>query len=552
MEQSLRLLIGLFFYWVFFWLLVADKSFLSTLSHGWPFLVILFGLDTLRLGNDKPEYSFKSKKGNITKSSITLDKMVRVRIIACVALAAASIGMFVVFPYTQYTNLHNMVKVSSAIQQDKISLENIIVVDEDAALYKVGGQKGTIPNSSMYDVGEASMVKINKKLYWVVSLRLNGIVSNSNAKGQIPGYFLVSATDKDAQAEFVPYNMLYTADSFFEKNVYRMVRAKYTEAILYEGNIEPSDDLKSAVVAVSYGHYNILRNGMVVDGVITVDPQTGEIYQYKINEVPTYIEQVMPSDIAEKYNKYFGEFRGGWFNCIFGSRDKINPTAWGSGKEVVGVYDENGNFNWFTDFTVQSNSGQSKSMIGYSMIDGRTGELKYYERNSNGQSAYNGKAAVDAVNAMFVKEAYTASVPTLYNIYGSETWVMGVNDKTGKLVKIAMVDAKTNQVATGDSKEESAENYKSLLVNIGAGNSVNPSSLAELKTATIKVYRHALDDVNKNVMVWDENMKGYIISWKTAFSNASIYDGDILQIQYIDNGEDVIAVKTVKNLTLEK
>src|SRR5699024_9569875 len=102
---------------------------------------------------------------------------------------------------------------------------------------------------------------------------------------------------------------------------------------------------------------------------------------------PGFVDQIIPDDVAEERNAWFGKYKHGLFNSWFGKEDVREVTNWEGYDPITGVFDEDNTLNWFTDFTRPDKD--SGSMVGYSMMDTRTGEITYYNGangNINGKS----------------------------------------------------------------------------------------------------------------------------------------------------------------------
>ena len=465
-------------------------------------------------------------------------------------LVVSFLYMTIIYPHTIYGELFSLVQGEVKEERlESMDIEHIPVVPLEYAKYKGEKVLGQVKNYSFYEVGHYSKQKIDNELYWVAPIVFEGYFSSRKA-GTIPGYIKVSAEDEKRQPELVTgYEMKYVPSAYFGNNLYRIVRKKYPEIVIMEASFEPDENGKP-YYAVTYGHYKNYRNGHKVDGVIMFDPVTGKMKDYKMDEVPDFVDQTIPLDVAEDYNIYYGEYKHGFKNRFFTKRDIHSPTGWESGEEVVGVFGPNGRMYWFTDHTTSSN--ESTSMVGYSLMDARSGEFTYYI----GSRGYlNGYAALEAVNKSFEKDKWFGTQPILYNIYGQDTWVIPVIDGNGLLRSISLVHAESGSVTYSSNKRKLFEQYKNMLATNQIKSDNIPTNISELKEIEGTVLRvekiSTPEGTIVKVLLIDSdkifNIDGDLIPY-SLFTK----EGDRVSIKYIDNEESNVTVREFKNNTINK
>jgi len=73
---------------------------------------------------------------------------------------------------------------------------------------------------------------------------------------------------------------------------------------------------------------DINNDGYKTESVVVVDPVTGKVEEYSINDVPEWIDRVVPERIATDYISWYGAYPHGWWNCCgllyVGNKDVMN------------------------------------------------------------------------------------------------------------------------------------------------------------------------------------------------------------------------------------
>ncbi|MDG5786057.1 hypothetical protein QA612_01045 [Evansella sp. AB-P1] len=426
-----------------------------------------------------------------------------------------------------------------------VSEQNIPVVPLNFARYRSDVLMGQLDNPAFYDLGETRIQRINETLFWVTPIEYDGIFRwyRSNAA---PGYIIVNAENPQSEPELVLHDMTYVPSAFFHENLERHVRSAYPDVLMLDTTFE-IDTEGNPYYIISYGHYTEFRRVADVDGIIIVDPATGEMEQYPKEDAPEWVNRIYPPHIADERNNWFGVYKHGLMNRYIGREGLTQPTAWGVDDSVTGVIDSELNQNWFTDHMRLVGEGQnSNSMVGFTMFDARTGELRYF-RDASGM--LNGRTAMNLAERTFVRDDYVAGAPTLYNIYGQYTWVVPLMDRNSVLRQIMLVNASSESVyGYGPTKRESFSAY-SLALSSRIDDDVIPGEITDLVEITANVER---------VYKWDREdtvtVRILIEGYDRIFTiNSSSYpravfidEGDEITIRFMDTGEDVQPIEELE------
>lgn len=524
-EQVTRFIVGIFYAWIVLYINLADNSFGAFFI--WTILWVAI--------------------------SLFVDAIIVYSVKVCVVgglVFLIWLGSIITIysEFTKTSTLFNMINAEvTDKKQSEIDVEHIRFVPMEYAKYKGDKLYSEIPNFSWYEIGEYSLQKIDTSLYWVAPIEFAGIFKYNSAK-YTPGYIIVSAEDKNADAKLIKdYKMKYTPSAYFSHNLQRIIRDKYPNIIIGHSSFEP-DDSGKPFYAVSYGHYEAFRSAFQVDGVVVVDAETGEMEKYKVEDVPAYIDQVFPESVALDYSEYYGKYaNGGWWNALTSQNGVTKPTTWGEGQEIAGVVLEDNNLYYFTDHTTAKSSD---SMVGYTLINARNGNFTYFVAHD---SLMNAQSALDVVNNTMKTEQWHGTMPILYNIYGVDTWVIPILDNNHLFREIALVNARTASIAHGVDEEQVYQDYKNIIATMKEG-TIDPTQSSKVSEISGSVKRMAIIPSNDKTIVKILLNNSYLIfnvDVSTIPLASFIQSGDILKIQYIDTGEQSVSIKELENISLK-
>lgn len=464
-------------------------------------------------------------------------------------LFAFWIVLALIYPLFVKDELYRIVQAKETA--DRIAatdIQHIPTVPKETAGYVADKLIGGIPKASYYQLGELTRQKIGSEEFWLAPIEYKGLFESWNAKS-LPGFIKVSAEDKDRPAEFVDREaFVYSPSAFFGRDLMRKVRSEYPKDILRFAGFEPDENEKPYWI-VSYGHYRNFRGGFELDGAIVIDAMTGAMTKYALSELPDFIDYAVPADVAFDYNQWHAKYKHGWWNTLFGKRDIYEVTEWGTDEEVIGLFGPDNKMYWFTDHTTRG----TNSMVGYTLMNGRTGEYMYYT-GTKGMS--DGKAAIEAVNNTFLKDAWTGTNSILYNIYGEEAWYIPVIDTKGVLRKIAIVNARNTQiVAYGDSKQNAFNSYKVRMAASKNNTNEAPTDVANKTEITGKVLRLGeltVENITLIQILLEGSDKVFMANPQAIVYAPFMKEGDTVRLTYTDTEEQIVSVDQLFNVTLGK
>lgn len=401
---------------------------------------------------------------------------------------------------------------------------------------------GQVPNTSYYELGNLQIQKIKGEYVYIAPVEFSGFFKWWN--GDVtPGYFTLSATDSSANPKFIKSDMLYTPSSYFNKNMERHMRSAYPEYIFYgEPQLEIDDNGKPYYVR-SYGEFISARNGFEVKGSVVVDPKNGQTKDYKLKDVPAFIDGAVSPETVSLQNSYFGNYVHGFLNSKFGKKDVKLPSDDGTEANVSPIFDENGDMYYFTDFT--SPKEGVDSMLGYSLTNARTGKAIYYTGNLE-ESYMDSQGALQIIQKKFIEKKWDGEMPVLYNFYGEPSWLTPVLDSNGFLQNYFIVSASNPEISVyGNTPNNALKQYKTALQR--GGGSVDGSSEAEEKQVdgtVLRVYKEKTDDYTI-VSFLLNNKQSYIVSSESNPLSIYLKEGDKVDVTYQDTGESFLPVTEI-------
>ncbi|PYZ97747.1 hypothetical protein CR205_03910 [Alteribacter lacisalsi] len=456
--------------------------------------------------------------------------------------------MWFIYPIQTASDRHALPEAETELEvMESADEENIRVVPYGNARYRSEIVFGDLDGSARYNLGESSIQTIDDELFWVSPIEFDGFFRWITTD-HVPGYIKISAEDPNDQAELVDgYEMNYVPSAYFGSNAKRMVRQAHEDIIIVSESFEPDDEGHPYYV-FSYGYFEFFRHGNKADGVVVLDAVTGEMERYSLDEMPEFIDQGVAEQTALEYATWYGQYGGGFLNRFIGRDGVTEPRR----NEMIGVYGSERQMYWFVDHERPRGSGNT--MVGFSMVNARTGEMTYY----GGQEArgiLNGNAARDRVDRAFEREQWVGTQPVLYSIYGQYTWVVPVVDRNNGFQKIALVHADSGRVVSSESRREVFNEYQSLLASGLDPDMDIPTDLAEEVEETLTVQRvtQSTDEDGTIVMIlFEERNQVFTVPVNRSQLALFIEPGDELEVEYIDTGEDSIAIRNYRNLSLNR
>lgn len=404
---------------------------------------------------------------------------------------------------------------------------------------------GQVPNTSFYELGNLQIQKVDGKYVYIAPVEFSGLFKWVN--GDVtPGYFMLSATDSSANPKFVKSEMTYTPSSYFNKNIERHMRSNFPEYIFYGDSQLEVDDKGKPFYIRSYGEFISARNGFKVEGIVVTNPENGQTKDYRLKDIPGFIDGAVSPETVSLQNSYFGNYVHGFWNSKFGKKDVKLPSDEGTEANVSPIFDENGEMYYFTDFT--SPKEGVDSMLGYSLTNARTGKATYYTGNLE-ESYMDSEGALEIIEKKFIEKKWEGEMPVLYNFYGEASWLTPVLDSNGFLQNYFIVSAANPEISVfGNTPNAAIKQYKTALQR--GGGTVDGRSNAEDKQVSgtvLRVYKEKSGDYTIVSFLLD-NRQSFIVSSESNPLAIYLKEADKVKVSYQNTGEVFLPVT---ELTIE-
>lgn len=378
---------------------------------------------------------------------------------------------------------------------DEVNFNHIPLLDKDSS-QKLGDRvMGQLPElvSQFYVSDIYTQINYNNDIIRVTPLEYDGIIKYfNNRKDGVKGYITVNSVNGESKLVKLDEGMKYMPSAFFNDNLYRHVRFAYPTAILGEATFELDNDGNPYWIfpTISYTGVGLKKE---INGVIMVDPISGDMERYDVNDVPSWIDHVYsPSLIIEQVDDW-GLYNGGFFNSIFGQRNVVATT---DGYNYIIMNDDVYLYTGITSIA------SDESNLGFILTNLRTKETNFY--SVPGAEEFSAMASAEG---QVQQMAYEASFPLLINLNGKATYLISLKDYAGLVKMYAFVDVADYQkvVVTEASLgiEQAAKNYlgdAATEVEISYDTKSFSAVITDIKEVTIKgtTYYYLMDtDGNK-------------------------------------------------------
>ena len=392
----------------------------------------------------------------------------------------------------------------------EVSYDKIPLLDKDSASIIGTRVMGTMVDMvSQYEVDDMySQINYKEKPVRVTPLRYGNIIKwFTNHRNGIPAYIRIDMTTQEAECVRLSEGIKYSESDHFSRYIYRHLRFAYPTYIFDDINFE-IDDNGTPYWVCPVKKYNIgLFGGQTVGRVVLCNAITGEMTDYDVKDVPTWVDKVYSAELLIDLYDYNGSLKHGFINSVLSQKDCLKTT---DGYNYIALEDD----VWV--YTGITSVGQDNSNVGFVLMNQRTMETRYYE--VSGAEEY---SAMDSAKGRVQNLGYTATFPLIINVSSQPTYFMALKDGAGLVKSYAMLNIEKYQnVAIGDSVLQCESNYIQLLKDNGIVD----------ETQTEIVDTKNIQGVITKIMpvVVDGNSHMYFM----LEGSSSIYDADVSK--YVD------------------
>ena len=282
--------------------------------------------------------------------------------------------------------------------------------------------------------------------------------------------------------------------------------------------------------------FNIgLFGGQTVGRAVLCNAITGETVDYKVEDVPQWVDRVFSADLLVELYDYHGTLKHGFLNSILGQKDCLMTT---DGYNYLAIDDD----VWV--YTGVTSVSGDQSNVGFVLMNQRTMETKYYAIEGATETS-----AMASAEGQVQNLKYVATFPLLLNISGEPTYFVALKDNAGLVKKYAMVNVQKYQVVgIGNTVSECEEQYQTLLMKEGIQKEEEDTREVLTITGKIKKMAEAVIEGNSHYyIVLEESEEIFEVSVADYLGIGIIrYEvGDKITIEY-KKGERTNTVMSVK------
>lgn len=391
---------------------------------------------------------------------------------------------------------------------------------------------------SQYNIDEAhiTLQKVKDRLVYVIPLDHRSF-STYTSVNSIPGYVIVDAENPQAQPKYVDkYLMKFSPESYFEHNLERHLYTNgYSDKILMDYSFELDDNYNPHWVvtvckpAIGYG-------GTLVEGVVIVDPISGDIQYKATKDVPEWVDRVYPDEVVKEYLDYYGSYSNGWWNGVWAGLNTKNPET------ITLNYGSDGKCYYVTPMTSSNNKDASMTDLMYT--DTRTGISKRY--------IVAGTTEGNLITAVTTKLAYQHlhGEHVIYeNVYGRMTAIVSVLGEDGSYRGAAFIDVTNKSLIAYDMLPLNALHlYQSLISQ--NGEQIATDNASDMKTINAIVSRLRYEQTASGLQLdlyIDTIPHAFYVNCNTYPDAPFTEKGDTIMLSYYNTPASGIAVNNFKN-----
>jgi hypothetical protein len=405
------------------------------------------------------------------------------------------------------------------------------------------------------DLQDYTLQSVAGHLYWVAPLVYNNVWANLG-NWESPGFVAVDAEDPNVPPTLhTGLHIRYLPGALFNQDLLRHVYLSgYTNANLADPTLEVNDNWRPyytiSLMAPTRGF-----TGDVIKRVLLVDAQTGVVQNFAPDQVPSWVDRVLPASTVLEYLQWWGQYaHAPWFNPS-GANQQV-PAVSGSGQLQL-LYGQVGQQDepvWLVPMT--SSAGSDNASTGIVLFDTRDNTGRLYSISGIGVTA-NVESTL-ASNPANIR-GYQVSNIQLYQIYGEPTWVATFYQPNpyGEIFQaVGMVDARHlsgSNVIMAPNKEQALAEYAQWLSDndIQTGKISPTGSEVSIQSKVIRVSSavQAGTTVYTMLLAGQPNhifQAGLPVSPELPL----VQPGDTIEGTYLDTGQTVVTFTSFTDLSL--
>lgn len=336
----------------------------------------------------------------------------------------------------------------------EVDYNTIPLLDKDSAALLGNRKMGSLVDMvSQFEVSsDYTQINYQGKPVRVTPLRYASPIKwLTNRKQGLPAYMLIDMATQDTECVKLSEGIKYSKSEYFNRYIYRHLRFRYPTYIFDDQIFFEIDEEGTPYWVCPVKKFNIgLFGGQTIGNVVLCNAVTGECIDYKVEDVPQWIDKVYSAELLTRLYDYSGILKHGYFNSILGQKDCLQTT---NGYNYIALDDD----VWVYSGVTSVSGDQSN--VGFVLMNQRTMKTRFYKVEGATEDS-----AMSSAEGQVQNLRYVSTFPLLLNIADEPTYFMALKDSAGLVKKYAMVNVQKYQwVAIGDTIQECEKNYNRLL-----------------------------------------------------------------------------------------
>ena len=256
----------------------------------------------------------------------------------------------------------------------EISMSQIPVVDK-ASAQRLGNRKlGEMSDLvSQFEIMDMyTQINYHGTPYRVTPLQYGDVIKwFSNRSKGLPAYVMVNMVTQETSLQRLDEGMKYSTSEYFFRNILRHLRFTHPTLIFdfddlsFEIDEEGTPYWVAPVISYKIG----IWSGKDISGAVLVNAITGESSYYKLEDIPSWVDQVFISDLIVNQLDYYGMYQNGFINSMFGQKGVKQTT---DGYNYIAIGDDVYLYTGMTSVT------SDESNTGFMLVNLRTKDARYY------------------------------------------------------------------------------------------------------------------------------------------------------------------------------
>lgn len=459
-------------------------------------------------------------------------------IIAVGMLIILIIGWIISWPMftsnAYYTRL-DVTDTTFAEEFEQVNWNTVPQIDKASSIVLGNRKMGTLTNEiSQYNVDNVyTQTNINGKPVRVSPLGYSGFFKYQNNKHNgIPGYIVVDQVSKEATFERLENGMKYSPSAFFGKDLNRFLRKNFKTTLFGSFSFEIDDNGNPFWIVPTFRYTSGIGGAALPTGCILVNPVTGDLTQYDIDEIPEWIDHAIDANLAVSMIDSWGQYENGFLNTVFGQKD-VKVSTEGYNYVTIG--------NDVYLYTGITSVVADESNIGFMLVNMRTSKAKYFEMPSAEEYS-----AMDSAKGQVQHLNYSSTFPILINVNGTPTYFLSLKDAAGLVKMYGFVSVENIQLLSVTESSLGVEaGMKEYIKILSNSTSLSTEKVVDTVTITAKEIYTAIIDGNTYYYIVDENALyvGSIYSGKTILPLLKPDDTITVSVYNAGNYFEILEVK---------